>query len=73
MPEPGRTRPVSTAQVRAYAAKAQEFAEAAASDLGAGRNIASASLAVHAGINSVKHLPEPHKRPRQDSNLRPSD
>ena len=53
MPKPGRTRPVSAAQVRAYAAKAQEFAEAAASDLEAGRNIAATSLAIHAGINSA--------------------
>ncbi len=53
MPRPGRTRPVSAAQVRAYAAKAGEFAEAAASDLGAGRNIAATSLAIHAGINSA--------------------
>lgn len=44
---------MSAAQVRAYAAKAQEFAEAAASDLGAGRNIAATSLAIHAGINSA--------------------
>lgn len=53
VPEPGRTRPVSAAQVRAYAAKAQEFAEAAASDLEACRNIAATSLAIHAGINSA--------------------
>jgi hypothetical protein len=51
--KPTRTRPVSAAQVRAYAAKAQEFAEAAASDLGAGRNIAATSLAIHARINSA--------------------
>jgi hypothetical protein len=44
---------VTAAQVRAYAAKAQEFAEAAASDLDAGRNIAATSLAIHAGINSA--------------------
>lgn len=50
--KPPRTRTVSAAQVRAYAAKAQEFAEAAASDLEAGRNIAATSLAIHAGINS---------------------
>lgn len=50
---PSRTRPVSAAQVRSYAAKAQEFAEAAASDLDAGRNIAATSLAIHAGINSA--------------------
>lgn len=53
MPRPGRTRAVSAAQVRAYAANAQEFAEAAASDLEAGRNIAATSLAIHAGINSA--------------------
>jgi hypothetical protein len=44
---------VSASQVRAYAAKAEEFAEAAASDLDAGRNIAATSLAIHAGINSA--------------------
>jgi hypothetical protein len=53
LPKPTRTRPVSAAQVRAYTAKAQEFAEAAASDLRAGRNIAATSLAIHAGINSA--------------------
>ena len=53
MPRPQRTRAVSAAQVRSYAAKAEEFAEAAASDLEAGRNIAATSLAVHAGINSA--------------------
>jgi len=51
--KPGRTRPVSAAQVRAYAAKAEEFAEAASSDLEAGRYIAATSLAIHAGINSA--------------------
>ena len=53
MPEQRRTKPVSAIQVRAYAAKAEEFAEAAASDLEAGRNIAATSLAIHAGINSA--------------------
>ena len=53
VPRQHRTRPVSAAQVRAYAAKAEEFAEAAASDLAAGRNIAATSLAIHAGINSA--------------------
>lgn len=53
MPNPGRTKQVSAAQVRSYAAKAEEFAEAAASDLAAGRNIAATSLAIHAGINSA--------------------
>ena len=45
---PPRTRPVSAAQVRSYAAKAREFAEAAVSDVRAGRNIAATSLAIHA-------------------------
>lgn len=50
---PPRTRSVSAAQVRASAAKAREFAEAAASDLHAGRRIAATSLSVHAGINAA--------------------
>lgn len=53
MPRAGRTKTVSAAQVRSYSAKAQEFSEAAASDLGAGRNIAATSLAIHAGINAA--------------------
>jgi hypothetical protein len=53
VPRPQRIRTVSAAQVRSYAAKAEEFAEAAVSDLQAGRNIAATSLAVHAGINSA--------------------
>ncbi len=53
MARPARTKPVSAAQVRAYAAKAEEFAEAAASELAAGRNIAATSMAIHAGINSA--------------------
>jgi hypothetical protein len=53
LPRPGRSKPVSAAQVRSYAAKAQEFVEAAASDLEAGRNIAATSLAIHAGISSA--------------------
>lgn len=48
-----RTKPVSKAQVRAHAAKAEELSAAAASDLAASRNIAATSRAVHAGINSV--------------------
>lgn len=44
---------MSAVQVRAYAAKALEFAEAAASDLDADRKIAATSLAIHAGINSA--------------------
>jgi hypothetical protein len=46
-------RPVSRAQVRAYAGKAQEYAAAARSELEAGRCIAATSLAVHAGINAA--------------------
>lgn len=53
MPRPRRTKPVTAGQVRSYAAKTEEFAEAAASDLAAGRNIAATSLAIHAGINSA--------------------
>jgi hypothetical protein len=48
-----RTTTVAAAQVRSYAAKAQEFAEAARSDLEARRNIAATSLAIHAGINAA--------------------
>ena len=53
MPKPVRARPVSNAQVRAYAGKAQEYADAAAAELAAGRNIAATSLAVHAAINAA--------------------
>jgi hypothetical protein len=53
MPRPKRTKPVSGAQVRAYAGKAEEYADAAASEIEAGRYIAATSLAIHAGINSA--------------------
>lgn len=53
MPKPMRTKPVSGAQVRAYAGKAEEYADAAASEIGAGRYIAATSLAIHAGINAA--------------------
>ena len=53
MPKPMRTRPVSGTQVRAYAGKAEEYADAAASELEAGRYIAATSLAIHAGINAA--------------------
>ena len=53
MPKPMRRRPVSAAQVRAYAGKAQEFADAAINELAASRYIAASSLAVHAGINAA--------------------
>jgi len=47
-----RTRPVSAVQVRAYAGKAQEYADAASSELESKRYIAATSLAVHAAINA---------------------
>jgi HEPN domain-containing protein len=53
MPKPIRTKPVSGAQVRAYAGKAEEYADAAASEIEAGRYIAATSLAIHAGINAA--------------------
>lgn len=53
MPRPPRTKPVSSAQIRAYAAKADEFADAAASEVLAGRHIAATSLAIHAAINAA--------------------
>ncbi len=53
MPKPARTKPVSSAQVRAYAGKADEFATAAASEVLAGRFVAATSLAIHAGINAA--------------------
>jgi hypothetical protein len=45
-----RTRPVSAAQVRAYASKAQEYADAASNELDSQRYIAATSLAIHATI-----------------------
>ena len=53
MPRPLRTRAVSAAEVRAYAGRAEEYADAAASELEAGRNIAATSLAIHAAINAA--------------------
>lgn len=53
MPKPVRTKPVSGPQVRAYAAKAQEYADAATDELDAGRFIAATSLSIHAGINAA--------------------
>jgi len=53
MPRSMRTRPVSAVQTRAYANKAAEYAEAAASELVATRYIAATSLAIHAAINAA--------------------
>ena len=57
VPKRGHTKPVSAAQVRAYAAKAEEYALAAASELEAGRCIAATSLAIHAAINAADEGP----------------
>ncbi|MCP3912014.1 MAG: DNA-binding protein [Actinomycetia bacterium] len=43
---------MSAAQVRAYAGKAQEYADAAASELESERYFAATSLAIHAAINA---------------------
>ena len=48
-----RTRPVTGAEVRAYAGKAEEYVAAAASEIEAGRYIAATSLAIHAAINAA--------------------
>lgn len=52
MPKQTRTKKVSATQVRSYAGKAQEYVDAAASEIEAERFIAATSLAVHAGINA---------------------
>jgi hypothetical protein len=48
-----RTRPVTGAQVRSYAAKAEDYLAAAKSELAEGRSIAATSLAIHAAINAA--------------------
>jgi hypothetical protein len=48
-----RQKPVSSAQVRAYLVKAEEYLAAASSELEAGRAIAATSLAIHAAINAA--------------------
>jgi len=53
VPKQSRTRPVTAGQVRAYLDKAEEFLEAAKSELGARRPIAATSLAIHAAINAA--------------------
>lgn len=53
MPKPQRTRVVSGPQVRSYAGKADEYADASANELAAGRAIAATSLAIHAAINAA--------------------
>lgn len=53
MPKPRRTKPVTTAQVRSYATKAKEYADAASNELVSQRFIAATSLAIHAAINAA--------------------
>lgn len=53
MPKQIRTRPVTPQQTRAYLGKAEEYLETGAAEVEAGRAIAAASLAVHAGINAA--------------------
>jgi hypothetical protein len=53
VPKPMRTRPVTKAQVRANANKAQEYGEAASSEIDSERYIAATSLAIHAAINAA--------------------
>ena len=53
MPRQGRSRSVGPSQVQGYAAKAQEYVEAAAAELKADRTIAVTSLAIHAAINAA--------------------
>lgn len=49
----GRTRAVTASQARRYLAKAEEYVEAASSELDAQRGIAATSLAIHAAINAA--------------------
>lgn len=48
-----RTRPVNTAQVGAYMAKAEEYLAASIEELEAARPITATSLAIHAAINAA--------------------
>ena len=48
-----RTRAVTASQARRYLAKAEEYAEAASSELDAQRGFAATSLAIHAAINAA--------------------
>lgn len=52
MPRRSKTAPLTKTDVRSYAAKAEEYLEAAESDLADGRNNAATSAAIHAGINA---------------------
>jgi len=52
VPRRSKTASLNTTDTRAYAAKAEEYLEAAKQDLKDGRYNAAASAAVHAGINA---------------------
>ncbi len=53
MPRRSKTVALNLTDVRAYAAKAEEYLEAAEDALGSGRYNAATSAAVHAGINAA--------------------
>lgn len=53
MAKSGRTRAVTASQARRYLAKAEEYVEAASTELDAQRGIAATSLAIHAAINAA--------------------
>ncbi|MGH9169870.1 MAG: HEPN domain-containing protein [Acidimicrobiales bacterium] len=53
MPRQARTRAADRQQTLAYVRKAEEFVEAAAAELSAGRAIAATSLAIHAAVNAA--------------------
>ena len=72
MPKPMRTKPVSGAQVRAYAGNAQEYADAASSEVDHGRFIAATSLAVHAAINAADAVCGARLGMRAAGDIRPS-
>jgi uncharacterized protein (UPF0332 family) len=52
---------VTTADVRAYAAKAEEYLEAAEQDLKHSRHNAATSAAVHAGISAADAIMGAHR------------
>jgi uncharacterized protein (UPF0332 family) len=53
LPRRSKTVSLTKADVRAYAAKAEEYLEAAKQDLEDGRYNAATSAAVHAGVNAA--------------------
>ncbi|MGI8775306.1 MAG: hypothetical protein ACR2KQ_09915, partial [Actinomycetota bacterium] len=53
MPRRSKTVSLTTTDVRAYAAKAEEYLEAAERDLEDRRHNAATSAAVHAGVNAA--------------------